>query len=97
MITGAAFPRMIGQAWRRRPPATVRLRLTLLYGGLFLAVGIILVAITYALVARQLNAHAAPRLAPVTLSAPRLPGVLPQLQQDRIEQLQQRLAQALAQ
>lgn len=37
----------------RRPRQTVRLRLTLLYGGLFLVSGAGLLAITYLLVARQ--------------------------------------------
>ncbi|MBF8189669.1 HAMP domain-containing protein [Nonomuraea sp. K274] len=40
----------------RRPPATIRLRLTALYGGLFLAVGLLLLAITYGLFARALQA-----------------------------------------
>jgi signal transduction histidine kinase len=35
--------------------ATIRLRLTALYGGLFLAVGVVLLAITYGLYARQLQ------------------------------------------
>ncbi|GAA2574094.1 ATP-binding protein [Actinomadura fulvescens] len=44
----------------RLPPFTLRLRLTALYGGLFVAVGALLVAITYGLFASRLQA-AAPR------------------------------------
>ncbi len=40
----------------RLPRRTVRLRLTLLYGGLFLISGVVLLAITYLLVARQSGA-----------------------------------------
>jgi len=39
----------------RLPPATIRLRLTALYGALFLASGAALLAITYILVAHELN------------------------------------------
>jgi signal transduction histidine kinase len=46
MIPVRAVPRR----WLRRPARTVRLRLTLLYGGLFLASGTGLLAITYVLV-----------------------------------------------
>jgi signal transduction histidine kinase len=41
----------------RLPPRTIRLRLTALYGGLFLASGAALLAITYVLVARQFNSR----------------------------------------
>jgi signal transduction histidine kinase len=41
----------------RLPPRTIRLRLTALYGGLFLASGAALLAITYFLVARQFNSR----------------------------------------
>ncbi|MEU5878067.1 HAMP domain-containing sensor histidine kinase [Spirillospora sp. NPDC047279] len=44
----------------RPPPFTLRLRLTALYGGLFVAVGALLVFITYVLFARRLDA-AGPR------------------------------------
>jgi signal transduction histidine kinase len=101
MIAGAAvLPRLaltMAQAWRRRPPTTVRLRLTALYGGLFLVVGVILVAITYALVARQLHAGASAPPAPIAPASLPIPDGLPQPQQDLIEQLQQQTAQALAQ
>jgi hypothetical protein len=43
----------------RRPRRTLRLRLTLLYGGMFLASGAILLAVTYALVA-VVTGHAGP-------------------------------------
>jgi signal transduction histidine kinase len=39
----------------RRPQPTVRLRLTLLYGGLFLATGVLLLAIMYGLLTRTLG------------------------------------------
>ena len=43
--------RLAATAWRGRlPRRTVRLRLTLWYGGLFLAFGTALLAVTYALV-----------------------------------------------
>jgi signal transduction histidine kinase len=42
-----------GRAWARRHRGTLRLRLTVLYGALFLASGVGLLAITYALVARR--------------------------------------------
>jgi hypothetical protein len=37
-------------SWLRHPQTTVRWRLTLLYGGLFLVCGAALLAVTYALV-----------------------------------------------
>jgi signal transduction histidine kinase len=40
------------------PPATLRWRLTALYGGLFLAAGIVLLATTYVLLSQQLEHHA---------------------------------------
>ena len=44
----------VPRRWLRRPRRTVRLRLTLLYGGLFLLSGAGLLAITYALVSNRL-------------------------------------------
>ena len=46
--------RTVPRGWLRRPVRTVRLRLTLLYGGLFLASGTGLLAITYVLVRSRL-------------------------------------------
>ncbi|WP_165977197.1 sensor histidine kinase [Nonomuraea diastatica] len=46
----------MGSIARLRPAATIRLRLTVLYGGLFVAVGVLLLTITYGLFARQLQA-----------------------------------------
>ncbi|HEU5371955.1 MAG TPA: ATP-binding protein [Gaiellaceae bacterium] len=40
-------------SWLRRPAATIRLRLTAIYGGLFLASGTTLLAITYFLLRRE--------------------------------------------
>ncbi len=45
--------RWVPRRWLRRPRRTVRLRLTLLYGGLFLLSGAGLLAITYALVSNR--------------------------------------------
>ena len=46
--------RLVGR-WRKLPPRTIRLRLTLVYGGLFLACGAALLAINYALVSGRLT------------------------------------------
>jgi signal transduction histidine kinase len=52
-----AQPRLLGLWSRfRRPRPTVRWRLTLLYGGLFLVCGAALLALTYALVSSQVTA-----------------------------------------
>ena len=44
---------------RRLPRRTVRLKLTMLYGALFLVSGAVLLAVTYVLVAQKLPAAAA--------------------------------------
>ena len=49
---GAAHPLPASPSWLRLPRRTARLRLTALYGGLFLLFGAALVAITYALFER---------------------------------------------
>ena len=46
---GVAHPRLAPPSWLRLPRRTARLRLTALYGGLFLLSGVALVAITYVL------------------------------------------------
>jgi signal transduction histidine kinase len=51
--TASSRPPLRSLATRWLPRRTVRLRLTLLYGGLFLLAGALLLAITYALVAGQ--------------------------------------------
>ncbi|MGO9898737.1 MAG: sensor histidine kinase [Solirubrobacteraceae bacterium] len=53
--------------WLRHPQSTVHWRLTLLYGGLFLASGVMLLVITYLLVA---HAAIAPNLSPRTVPLP---------------------------
>jgi signal transduction histidine kinase len=55
-----------------RPRGSLRLRLTALYGGLFLVAGVALLAITYALVAGQLNRRGAgpPDLGSLPLQEP---------------------------
>jgi len=47
-------PRLVSR-WRTLPPRTIRLRLTVVYGGLFLACGAALLAINYGLVTGQLT------------------------------------------
>jgi signal transduction histidine kinase len=49
---GIAHPRLAPPSWLRLPRRTARLRLTALYGGLFLLSGVALVAITYGLFER---------------------------------------------
>jgi signal transduction histidine kinase len=58
---GSEAARLRGIRWagrRARPRWTLRLRLTLLYGGLFLAAGAVLLAITYELVAHSVTVDA---------------------------------------
>ena len=47
-------PRLVGR-WRTLPPRTIRLRLTAVYGGLFLVCGAALLAINYGLVSGRLT------------------------------------------
>jgi len=54
MRRSRAIPRLIAR-WRRLPPRTIRLRLTGIYAGLFLACGAGLLAINYALDSGQLT------------------------------------------
>ncbi len=49
---GVAHPRLAPRSWLRLPRRTARLRLTALYGGLFLLSGVALVAVTYVLFER---------------------------------------------
>jgi signal transduction histidine kinase len=51
-VIGDAHPRLAPPSWLRLPRRTARLRLTALYGGLFLLSGVALVAITYVLFER---------------------------------------------
>ncbi len=60
-----------------RPRTTVRWRLTLLYGGLFLVSGAALLAITYALLARAGVTEAPQAAVPVSPSPPDFPGAAP--------------------
>ena len=56
-MTGPQSPvRWVPHRWLRLPRRTVRLRLTMVYGGLFLVSGAALLAITYFLVAQRLPA-----------------------------------------
>jgi signal transduction histidine kinase len=64
MTTRAGHPPLTPRSWRRLPRRTARLRLSLLYGGLFLICGAGLLAITYALVRANL---------PNTINVPGVP------------------------
>ena len=81
---------------RHLPHRTVRIRLTLLYGGLFLLSGAALVAITYGLF-QQATEYTKPHLPNVPHAPaiqlpplPQLPGFLPQLAQDQYQLTQDR-------
>ena len=58
---GVARPRLAPPSWLRLPRRTARLRLTALYGGLFLLSGVALVATTYVLFERATE-YRAPHL-----------------------------------
>ena len=60
-MTGVASPRLAPPTWLRLPRRTARLRLTALYGGLFLLSGVALVATTYVLFERATE-YRAPHL-----------------------------------
>ncbi|MQA93602.1 MAG: HAMP domain-containing protein [Streptosporangiales bacterium] len=93
-------PAVLPRAWRRRPPASIRPRLTAVYGGLFLAVGTLLLGITYALFERRFSA-VPPRLVaplrplrdPLGLGDPRA-RIADALVKQRSEALDQLLAQS---
>ncbi|HEX6470743.1 MAG TPA: ATP-binding protein [Streptosporangiaceae bacterium] len=89
--------RALGRAWARRPPATIRLRLTALYGGLFLAVGAVLLAITYGLFARQIERRAGPGIGVSGRPPPAPAPFLPPVERRNIDALREHLTQALAQ
>ncbi|MGP3936649.1 sensor histidine kinase [Nonomuraea sp. KM88] len=88
---------------RLRPAATIRLRLTVLYGGLFVAVGVLLLTITYGLFAQQLQARGrgVPRPDPPVLTPhPNDPGsirerIVEALAQQRAEALSELLTQSV--
>ena len=72
MTTNADHPPLAPRSWLRLPRRTARLRLSLLYGGLFLVCGAGLLAITYGLVRANV---------PATVSVPGTPnsiGAVPQ-------------------
>ncbi len=60
-MTSVAHPRLVPPSWLRLPRRTARLRLTALYGGLFLLSGVALVATTYVLFERATE-YRAPHL-----------------------------------
>ncbi len=61
-----------------RRALTIRMRLTVLYGGLFLLAGIILLGVTYLLVAQRLDAVGPPTGTLISLQAPGSGGGLPE-------------------
>ncbi len=63
-----AHPRLAPASWLRLPRRTARLRLTALYGGLFLLSGVALVAVTYVLFERATE-YKAPHLPKVPRTA----------------------------
>jgi signal transduction histidine kinase len=65
------------RSWLRPPARTARLRLTLLYGGLFLACGAVLLAINYLLSAHAIDNGHGVRL-PTSRAAPALPSAAAQ-------------------
>jgi signal transduction histidine kinase len=65
-----ARSRLAPSSWLRLPRRTARLRLTALYGGLFLLSGVVLVAVTYGLFERATE-YRAPRLPAI----PRAPAI----------------------
>jgi signal transduction histidine kinase len=69
---GVGQPRLAPRSWLRLPRRTARLRLTALYGGLFLLSGVALVATTYALFERatEYRAPHLPKVPPTTAIAP---------------------------
>ena len=67
-MTPPPAPRWVPPRWLRLPRRTVRLRLTLVYGGLFLLSGAGLLTITYFLVAQRLT------VGPITNRTATLPG-----------------------
>ncbi len=67
---GVAHPRLAPRSWLQLPRRTARLRLTALYGGLFLLSGVALVATTYVLFERATQ-YRAPHLPAI----PRTPAI----------------------
>ena len=72
MTTRADHPPLVPRSWLRLPRRTARLRLSLLYGGLFLICGAGLLAITYALVRANVPATV------TVLGVPTTAGSVPQ-------------------
>jgi signal transduction histidine kinase len=80
---GVAHSRLVPPSWLRLPRRTARLRLTALYGGLFLLFGIALVAVTYGLFERATEYRTphlpqiphAPAIERLQLAVPSAPGL----------------------
>jgi signal transduction histidine kinase len=94
---GVAHPRLASPSWLRLPRRTARLRLTALYGGLFLLTGAALGAITYVLFERATEYRRPPiPKVPRTPAIPnlQLPAPLAQTLPSQLKQIQQQLTQA---
>jgi hypothetical protein len=94
---GVAHPRLASPSWLRLPRRTARLRLTALYGGLFLLTGAALGAITYVLFERATQYRRPP--IPKVPRTPaienlQLPTPLAQTLPFQLKQIQHQLAQA---
>jgi signal transduction histidine kinase len=68
----ALLARLAPAAWLRAPRPTARLRLTLLYGALFLASGAVLLAVTYLLVEKATGASTLGGIKTIFSNPPRL-------------------------
>ncbi|NJP97059.1 HAMP domain-containing histidine kinase [Nonomuraea sp. FMUSA5-5] len=97
MASLSALTRLAGRLARPHlPRRTVRLRLTLLYGGLFLISGTVLLAITYALVRNALTGRMAKSFIPAPHHTPvPSPGMPPPGQSRTVQLLPAELQQAL--
>jgi signal transduction histidine kinase len=105
-MTHPSHARLASRSWPRLPRRTARLRLTALYGGLFLFSGVALVASTY-LLFEHATAFRTPQLPKIPQAPtiqplkqpvkPQLPQALYQLTQDqhRLAQAQKQLAKSL--
>jgi signal transduction histidine kinase len=106
-VVSVAHPRFALPSWLRLPRRTARLRLTALYGGLFLLSGVALAAITYVLFERATEYKTppipkipqiprTPAIGNLQLPSPKAPPVPQQLYllQNQLAQAQNQLAQA---
>ena len=87
-MNSSAGPRFAPSSWLRLPRRTARRRFTLLYGGLFLGSGAVLLAITYLLFQQALNRQAvkAPASAPRADQPHGLHAIVAQASQNQVAQ-----------